>query len=169
MNSEVLETVKSKATKKRIVTVLKVLGAFFAAIAGGTALLVRRGMRFIKKHGSNQNIMSCTTISSSSSVVSKDREVAALYCMCGCINILWDGAPDHAVDLDVCSVVGVASVLVPANMRVVCDIKAVCGVVNNKAEIPANENAPVLTITGKAILGMITIHSTGVAESNEEG
>ena len=79
MNSEVLETVKSKATKKRIVTVLKVLGAFFAAIAGGTALLVRRGTKFIKERGSDQNTMSCTMASCGSCVVAKEREVAALY------------------------------------------------------------------------------------------
>ena len=168
MNSEVLETVKSKATKKRIVTVLKVLGAFFAAIAGGTALLVRRGTKFIKEHGSDQNTMSCTMASCGSCVVAKERKVAALYTLCGCINVSWDEAPDHAVDLDVCSVVGVASVTVPANMRVICDVKAVGGMVNNRTEDPADENAPVLTITGKAILGMITIRSAEDTVADEK-
>ena len=34
--------------------------------------------------------------------------------------------------------------------------------------IPADENAPVLTITGKAILGMITIRSAEATVADEE-
>ena len=159
MYSDVMETVKGKTTKKSIITALKVLGAFIAVLAGGTALLVRRGLNILKKRGSNQNTMTCTMLSGGTNKVAKDMEVAVFSCLFGSMNVTWEEAPEHAVDLDVCSVFGVASVTVPANMRVVCDIKAVCGVVNNKAEEPADENAPVLTITGRAVLGVITIRS----------
>ena len=150
---------EGKKLKKVVLTVLKVFGVLFAAMAGVTALLMRRGTKFIKKHGSNMNTMVCATGSGNSSEIAKDIEVGFFSCLFGCHNIFWAEAPTKQFDLDVCSILSVMSITVPANMRVVCDIKAVGGMVTNRALDPEDENAPVLNITGKAICGMITIRS----------
>ena len=75
------------------------------------------------------------------------------------MNVSWPEAPEQSVALDVCSAFGIATVTVPANMRVVCDVKAVVGMVSNHAVSPDDENAPVLTITGRAVFGMITVRT----------
>ncbi|MBQ6661357.1 MAG: hypothetical protein IJM57_08075 [Lachnospiraceae bacterium] len=148
-----------KKKKRVLFTVLKVLGAFFAVIAGGTALQVRRGLSFLKKKGSNQNAMTCTAISCSSATIGKDIEVGAFSSLLGCLSVSWEEAPDHAFDLDLCSAFSMLSVIVPSNLRVVCDVKSVGGMVSNHTEAPEDENAPVLQITGKAICGMIVIRN----------
>lgn len=161
--AEVLETAKSKVTKKRVFAVLKAVAAFLAVIAGGIGLLVRRGLKFLKKGGSNMNTMSVIALSCGSGTVAKNIEYGAFSCLLGCMNVSWPETPEQSVSLDVCSAFGMATVTVPANMRVVCDIKAVAGMVSNHAVSPDDENAPVLTITGKAIFGMITVRTADTA------
>ncbi len=157
--ADVLEAAKSKVTKKRVFAVVKAIAAFLAVVAGGIGLLVRRGLKFLKKGGSNNNTMSVIALSCGSGTVAKDIEYGAFSCLLGCMNVSWPEAPEQSVALDVCSAFGIATVTVPANMRVVCDVKAVVGMVSNHAVSPDDENAPVLTITGRAVFGMITVRT----------
>lgn len=157
--ADVLEAAKSKVTKKRVFAVAKAIAAFLAVVAGGIGLLVRRGLRFLKKGGSNMNTMSVIALSCGAGTVAKDIEYGAFSCLLGCMNVSWPEAPEQSVALDVCSAFGIATVTVPANMRVVCDVKAVVGMVSNHAVSPDDEDAPVLTITGRAVFGMITVRT----------
>lgn len=149
--------------KKAILTIVGVLVAFVGAIAAGMALLMRRSVKKLKGRETGNNKVECIGLGSGSTACDAQTDNAILSCLVGCMNVFWTEDPVKEVNLDLCGIMSMISVTVPANVAVHCEIDALASMVSNTVEDIDDADAPVLNITGKARFSMISIHRAEAA------
>lgn len=149
---------EKKEMRTAVKVVIGIAAAVFTAFAAVTATMFAILRRNMKKAGNPQdknNLFASFGLGRSKRLIDGDMDSAFLACIAGTLNVSWADIPTKDQNIDLTVIGGKVTIIVPDTMRV--SIETDADVNENIEEFELPEDAPLLTITGKSILGKVTV------------
>ena len=169
-----------KKTKKHglLKTLFKVICAIVAVagtVLAGMTVLLRKSMKKLKNHESENNLVQSVGLGSEEVSVGSDTDNAYLSCLAGKLKVTWAEAPTQDVNVDLNCYFGSVNIVVPSNMKLCCvvDIPTNKLKMNGRDAADASDadlaevfgedteeskgTAPVLYLTGKVRFGSLAV------------
>lgn len=152
-----MEEKKQGSILKVILAAIGAVAVFIGAVTATMFALLRRNIRKIGTGDNQNNKISSFGLGKSETLIEPDVDNAFYSCIVGTLTVSWAETPKKDVVLDLTGILSTITVVIPDNVKVSLEMDAK-NANENIEEIELPEDAPTLTITGKAILSKVNFY-----------
>lgn len=149
-----------KSNSSAALTMLGILGGLVVAAVAGTAVLYRKNMKKMQQHQDENNMMYCVSMSKKNVEIKEDTNNAYFTCLAGKLNLNLSKLPGNKdVFIEVFNLFGSVNINVPYGVLVSYEGEDLGYPAQNVALESENEDAPVIHVKGRNILGKLKMRT----------
>ena len=152
-----MEEKKQGSVIKVILAAVGAVAVFIGAVTATMFALLRRNIRKIGAGENQNNRISSYGLGKSKAMIEPEVDNAFYSCVAGALTISWAEAPKKDVVLDLTGICSAITVVIPDGVKVSLEMD-VKNANENIEEIELPEDAPTLTITGKAVFSKVNFY-----------